>query len=58
MPRKANRCTLFISPDDITKPESETFSNILALLRNDTFFNVQSNRETVYGDDRRPSAML
>lgn len=58
MPRKANRWTLLISPDDITNPCKEMFSNILALLKNDTFFNVQSSRETVYGDSLRPSAML
>lgn len=47
-PKNAWRCTRFISPDDMTRPCSETFSKIRASLRNVTFFSVQSSKDTEY----------
>lgn len=56
-PKNACRCTRLISPDDITRPNNETLSKIRASLKNVTFFNVQSSRETGYLDCRRPCAI-
>lgn len=57
-PRNIDRWTLFISPDDMTRPCNEIFSKTLVSLRNVTFFSVQSSNDTEYMECRSPSAIF
>lgn len=56
IPRKARRWIRLISPDEITRPLSETFSNIRVSLKIVTFLSVQSSNDTEYFDARSPRA--
>lgn len=53
IPKKADLCTRFISPDEIIRHLKETLSNIRASLRKVTFLKDTSNNATEYGALRK-----